>query len=405
MAEKAPYNMLRYRIAQGASWLVSRLIFRVKYKRNHLKYAKGPYVVIANHQAALDFVNLITATSRPMTFVISQSFFSTLPIRGFIEKMGVIPKQQFQTTATDLKKMKREIDAGRSVAIYPAGLMCEDGLTTPIPTATYKLLKWLGVDVYMARTRGAYHVMPKWGKGFRPGRTYMDIYKLFDAKELAQMPLEIVRERTEEALEFDAYREQEKDRSRHMGQSIQGLENVLYRCPHCGGAYTITTPDKETFLCTACGFTAKSDPYGLLECPAEQETKVRYISDWSLQIQQQMERELRSGKLQRLSCATQILTVHPKKPKFQLTGSGTLTLENGILTLEGENDAQPIFIRAEAAAFPILPFSPGKHLEVQDGNQIYRCRLSDGRQVMAFIHMLKLSHKFAQEAIHAPQVI
>lgn len=402
MAEKKPYDMLRYRIAQGASWLVSRLIFRVKYKRNHLKYAKGPYVVIANHQAALDFVNLITATSRPMTFVISRSFFSTLPIRGFIEKMGVIPKQQFQTTATDLKKMKREIDAGRSVAIYPAGLMCEDGLTTPIPTATYKLLKWLGVDVYMARTRGAYHVMPKWGKGFRPGRTYMDIYKLFDAKELAQMPLSIVRERTEEALEFDAYREQEKDRSRHMGQSVQGLENVLYRCPHCAMAYTITTPDKQTFLCTACGFTAKSDPYGLLECPAEQETKVRYISDWSLQIQQQMERELRSGKLTRLSCATEILTVHPKKPKFQPTGSGTLTLENGILTLEGHNDGQPVSVRAEAAAFPILPFSPGKHLEVQDGNQIYRCRLSDGRQVMAFIHMLKLSHKFAQETIHTP---
>ena len=405
MAEKKPYSMLHYRIAQGASWLVSRLIFRVKYKRNHLKYAKGPYVVIANHQAALDFVNLITATSRPMTFVISRSFFSTLPVRGFIDKMGVIPKQQFQTTANDLKKMKREIDAGRSVAIYPAGLMCEDGLTTPIPTATYKFLKWLGVDVYMARTRGAYHVMPKWGKGFRPGRTHMDIYKLFDAKELAQMPLEIVRERTEEALEFDAYREQEKDRSRHMGQSVQGLENVLYRCPHCGMAYTITTPDKETFLCTACGFTAKSDPYGLLVCPAEQETKVRYISDWSLQIQQQMEQELRSGKLKRLSCATEILTVHPKKPKFQPTGSGTLTLEKGILTLEGENDGQPISIRAEAAAFPILPFSPGKHLEVQDGNQIYRCRLSDGRQVMAFIHMLKLSHKLAQEAIHAPQVI
>ena len=32
-------------------------------------------------------------------------------------------------------------------------------------------------------------VMPKWSKGLRPGRTYMDIYKLFSKEELKQMPL------------------------------------------------------------------------------------------------------------------------------------------------------------------------------------------------------------------------
>jgi hypothetical protein len=51
-----------------------------------------------------------------------------------------------------MKKMKAVVEAGQPLAIYPAGLMCEDGLSTPIPKATYKFLKWMNVDVYMART-------------------------------------------------------------------------------------------------------------------------------------------------------------------------------------------------------------------------------------------------------------
>ena len=125
-----------YRIAQTASLCFSTFVFNRKILSNEIKDKKGPFVVIANHEAALDFVNLITATHRPMSFVISKSFFSALPVKNFMTKMGVIPKQQFQTQPTDLKQMKAVLDAGEPVVIYPAGLMCEDGLSTPIPSAT-----------------------------------------------------------------------------------------------------------------------------------------------------------------------------------------------------------------------------------------------------------------------------
>ena len=172
-------NIFCYRIAQCASWFVSTFIFRRKLQRNEIKGKKGPFVVIANHEAALDFVNLIGITSTPMSFVISNSFYNSLPITGFFDQLGVIPKQQFQTTVRDMKTMKEVIDNGSPLVIYPAGLMCEDGLSTPIPAATYKFLQWLGVDVYVARTTGTYFSMPKWAKGLRVGRTYLDVYRLF----------------------------------------------------------------------------------------------------------------------------------------------------------------------------------------------------------------------------------
>ena len=60
-----------YRIAQAVSWLASTLVFRLKVIRNDIKEKEGPFLVIANHQCALDYVNLIGATKRPMSFVLS----------------------------------------------------------------------------------------------------------------------------------------------------------------------------------------------------------------------------------------------------------------------------------------------------------------------------------------------
>ena len=212
-------NKFYYRIAQAACWVVSKVIFQNKVLRNEIRGKGGPFVVIANHECVYDFANLICTTSQPMSFVISRSFFSSLPIKGFLEKMGVIPKQQFQTTVADMKKMKAVVEAGQPLVIYPAGLMCEDGLSTPVPKATYKFLKWLGTDVYVARASGTYFAMPKWSKGMSPGRTYMDVYKLFSKEELETLDVEQIREKTDEALLFDAYREQEKLRVRYKNNS------------------------------------------------------------------------------------------------------------------------------------------------------------------------------------------
>ena len=77
MKYKKP-NLLCYRIAQVVAWIVATFIFRRKFLRNEIKGKQGPFVVIANHQAALDFVNLIGATQRPMNFVISNSLTAVI---------------------------------------------------------------------------------------------------------------------------------------------------------------------------------------------------------------------------------------------------------------------------------------------------------------------------------------
>ncbi len=380
-----------YRVAAAVSRLAAAVLFRRKFLRNEIRGVTGPYVVIANHETALDFVNLWGASGRAMNFVISKSIFSTLPLQGFLGKLGLIPKQQFQTGVGDLKKMKTVIDNGQPLVIYPAGLMCEDGLSTPIPSATYKFLKWLGTDVYVARSYGTYFVLPKWSGKLRPGRTYMDIYKLFDAEELKTLGQEQVRQRTDEAILFDAYREQDGHRCLYGGgDDIRGLENVLYMCPHCGAEFSMEVKDSRILCCSACGYAQRSDRFAMLHRCSTHGDEIRYVSDWSRLIYSRLKQEVESGRVTSLSCSTAFHMIAPGKAKFSPVGSGSVTLNRDGFVLSGTINGQETQLHVPIHNVPTLPFSPGKYFEVQHGDDIYRCVLSDGRQAMKFINLLKI---------------
>lgn len=389
-------NLLLYRLAQVISWFVATFVFRRRVLRNEIKGEKGAYVVIANHQAAYDFVNLIGLSRRPMTFVISNSFYNSLPIKGILDKLGVIPKQQFQTSVRDMKKMKWVIAQGQPLVIYPAGLMCEDGLSTPIPAATYKFLKWLGADVYVARTKGTYFAMPKWAKGMRPGRTQIDVYKLFSVEELDSMAVEQIRGIAEEALLFDAYREQDALRIRYRGnRNLEGLEHVLYQCPHCGTEFSMEVRGGAALHCTACGYEQTADEYAMLTNTGGVGDGVRYVSDWSRLICRRLKESVEQGGETELSCGTKVCMIDPRKQKFCEVGEGILTVSKSGVCLKGMINGERETISVPISAIPTLPFGPGKYLEVQRGDAIYRCLPNDGKLVMKMINLIKIFHELS----------
>ena len=384
-------NAFYYRFTQAVSHIVATCVFKRTLLRNDIKDAKGPFVVIANHQAAYDFVNLIGICRRPMSFVISNSFYQSLSIQGILDKLAVIPKQQFQTAVSDMKKIRAVIQAGEPIVIYPAGLMCEDGLSTPIPAATYKLFKWLGVDVYMAKTCGTYFAMPKWSSGFRPGKTTLDVYKLFDKDELQTLDAETIKQRAEQALLFDAYREQEQLKVKYKNaDDLRGLENVLYICPHCGTEFSIAVKDKSTLYCRHCGYSQTADKYGFFHKNGDVGEELRYVSDWSRHIYRIASERLARGEDACLCAKTAIHMIDPKKKKYRKVGEGTLTLDREKFLIEGDRHGETISLSVPISAFPTLPFSPGKYIEIQDGQTIYRCVLEDGKLAMKFIHMIKI---------------
>ncbi|MBR6692694.1 MAG: hypothetical protein IKL61_01945, partial [Clostridia bacterium] len=112
----------------------------------------------------------------------------------------VIPKNQFQTVFTDMRLIKEAVDSTRPLVIYPAGLMSENGITTPIPLSTGKTLKWLDADIYVAKISGTYLSNPKWSKIRRKGRVDLSITKLISSEEAKQISNEKMQEMVENAL-------------------------------------------------------------------------------------------------------------------------------------------------------------------------------------------------------------
>ncbi len=389
-------NLIAYVGAQAASLVLATFVFRRKFLRNEVRGVDDAYVIVANHQCSLDFVNLIGATKKRLTFVLSNSFYNSLPVNRILKSLGVIPKQQFQTTVSDMKKMKAVIESGNSLVLYPAGLMCEDGVSTPIPEATYKFLKWLDTDVYAARTTGTYFSKPKWTTGMRRGRTYLDIYKLLTKEALESMKVSEIKAVVEEALLFNAYEDQERLRIKYKDcDDINGLENVLYQCPNCRSEFTVSVHDRSTIRCSACGYEETCDEYGFLHNEKGLGEELRHVPQWSRLIFDRLKEKIEAAPDYSISAPTKIHMIDYDKHKFTEVGRGTVELCRDHFNLKGKINGENIDYVIPSAKLPTLPFSPGVHFEIQNGQEIYRCVLDDGRLVMKFINTLKIFYELS----------
>ena len=53
------------------------------------------------------------------------------------------------------------------------------------------------------------------------------------------------------------------------------------------------------------------------------------------------------------------------------------------------------------ASFASLPYKPGAYIEIQNGEQIFRCLPEDGREVIRFIDLLWVFHQRHNQALEA----
>lgn len=393
MATNKP-NIFVYRLTQTLSEIVANVVFRRKFLRNEIKDVKGPMVIVGNHEAALDFTTLIGATKEPMSFVVSDSFYNTLPFRKSMQAIGVISKQQFQTSIKEIVMIRNAVKHEGILMFYPAGLMTEDGIATPIPCSTYAFLQWLDTDVYAARIYGSYFCTPKWSGKIRPGRTYLDIYKIINKEDLASMTVEQIKEKVDSALDFDAYREQEEHKVKYLGCSnIEGLENVLYVCPNCKKEFTTKIKKKSTIYCTECGFAHKSDKFGFLHNTGEIGEEIRYVSDWSRMIYDDVKRDIESGDLTELSSRATIQTIDYKKKKYVTVGYANVKLTPEKFIIDGPINCKFQHLEVPITQFASLPFKPGCRIEIQHNKTTYRCVLDDGKLAMKFVNMVKVFYE------------
>ena len=73
-----------------------------------------------------------------------------------------------------------------------------------------------------------------------------------------------------------------------------GLERILYKCPHCG-AEGQTEGRGTELVCHACGRKYELDPYGFLRAADGGEPAFTHVPDWYAWERQEVRRELEEG--------------------------------------------------------------------------------------------------------------
>ena len=384
-------NPLIYYLYYFLCKLISKFVFNTKILRNEIKGLKGPYVVLANHESQIDCSNLAITTKRRMHLVISNSFYQTIGLKPLLDMISVIPKQQFQTTTADIRAMKRAIEHNVPLGIYPVGLMTENGLSTDPGISIAKFLKFLKTDVYVCYTEGSYLTQPKWSKVRRKGQITIDVHKLIFKEELETISNDELYQLVRNNIDYNSYENQKKNMIPYKhGNNVEGLEYVLYQCPKCKSIKTMISKDISKLSCTCCGYEVDTNNYGLFNGEG---LIFDNPADWSIEILENFKKELILNSDYQLNDEVTISMINSRSHKFEEVGTGHISINKENIILKGTINNNAIEYRFFTNAYPMLPFVPGKHLEIQDEQNIYRLKFKDPYNIMIFINILKIVNK------------
>lgn len=240
---------------------------RTVHKNDDIDFSrKDPFVMVANHTFMFDVVHVPLRFKVVPYIVGSQNLFIKQPTKFLFTKIAhVIPKAKGESDLRTARGLIKAVKRGYPILIFPEGNTTFTGETTHIEYSTMKLIKKLGVDVITCNVKGGYLSRPRWATGKRKNRQVELNYELSIKKEdLKILSVEEISDIINQALYNNDYQFQsEKMIKRPGNQLAEGIENILYLCPHCMGINTIESQGNN-LKCNHCETSGKIDEYGFI---------------------------------------------------------------------------------------------------------------------------------------------
>ena len=242
--------------------------------------ADAPCLILMNHSSFIDLKIASTILyPRPFNIVCTSDGF--VGKEWLMQHLGCIPTQKFVSDLGLVRDMLYTVkELHSSVLMYPEASYSFDGTATPLPESIGKCVKMLGVPLVMIRTYGAFARDPLYnGLQLRKVDISADMEYLLSPQEIAKASTAEINALLAERFSFDNFRDQQEQQIRITEPfRADGLNRVLYKCPHCGNEGAMTGKG-TTLTCNSCGKTYLLTETGFLEAQ-EGETEFSHIPDW-----------------------------------------------------------------------------------------------------------------------------
>ena len=281
----------------GLIWLLSRCaLIGKKYKVETIgmEGLKPPYMMLSNHMHFIDFELAAMGTGW-------HSVSNVVSIDGYVGKffllewIGAISTRKFTTDLHLVKTIRKVLQRGDVLAMYPEARYSPCGTTAFLPDSSGKLIRMNKVPVVAVVHHGNHLYAPFWNfrkKRKVPLHTTMKV--ILTPEQIAAMSVDEINETLRQALQYDDYRYQKEN---HIlitePYRAEGLHKVLYQCPHCLAESRMASKGTELF-CTACGKRWNWEEDGNLRA-LEGETEFEHIPDWFEWERQQVRAQIENG--------------------------------------------------------------------------------------------------------------
>ena len=326
-------------------WFLSKIMLlgkKYKIEKVNMEGLKPPYMVLSNHMHFIDFelAAMVTFPHR-VNNVISIDGYYRRPF--LMDWIGGIATRKFTMDLHLIKSIKKSLQRGDILCMYPEARYTPCGISAYIPDAVGMMIKRNKVPVVAIVHHGNYLHTPFWD--FRHKRKvplHTVATQILTVEQIEAMSVDEINATLREALTYDEYRYQ-KDNGILITEPFraQGLHKVLYKCPHCG-AEKMASEGIEIF-CTECGKRWTLCEDGSLSAN-EGETEFSHVPDWFLWEREQVQAEIERGEYL-FEDDVNVYSL-PRCWKFEPLGVAKLRhdLENGFV-LEGEYNGAPYRIQ------------------------------------------------------------
>ena len=299
------------------------LLHRTQIRYEGTRDLKPPFMILCNHNAFMDFKVLTKAIfPRRANYVVAIDGF--IGREWLLRNVGCICKRKFTSDVKLVRQLSRVIQNGDVAVIYPEARYSLCGTTAVLPEALGKLCKMLKVPVATFICHGHHVNSPFWNlrpRGIKP--TEAEFKLLFTPEQLAEMPVDEVNDRLVAAFQYDDFAWlREKGLQMHFKKRSEGLEKVLYQCPHCGTEYEMASEGND-LICKHCGKRWTMAPDGVLQAVSG-ETEFPHVPDWYEWERAQVRAEVEAGTYSSGELPVEVRSL-PNAKAFIPLGKGTMT--------------------------------------------------------------------------------